>query len=843
MQNILLDILILGLLVLLFGSIYRKHATVRLRFWLLGWLFVLVHFSLLLFTPSSELASSLVVAASEGALLLCGAAFALSFGLVWETGWQSTLSAMLLAVPGIAYVFVCALWHCPTPVLLALGAAVHAGFLAVVLRFGRGPLAVETGARPRFARWTSAFTLVAGAGWMAWEILHHQPDNSVYAIPTEIYLINAVLYWEDFRRISAGVVVSVLGLAAWGGVFPCAVLLLAIFPHLDVPGELWNVPKYFVAFGMILTLLEEQKRDADARSQQYRVLFDNNPHPMWIFDVESLQFLKVNDAAVGRYGYSDAEFMSMSLREIRPADEVEALEQTIANAASSESVLISGPWTHILRDGRRIQVEVSSHGIQFEGRRARFSLVQDVTERQQLHHQLLHQAHHDMLTGLPNRTLLLDRMEQALAAAARRGRKVAIICLDLDRFKQINDTYGHAVGDLCLKQIAERLKGRLRSADTVARSGGEEFTIVAGDLASVADAERIAEDLLSALRKPLVVDQYPIDQTASFGIAIYPDHGLDAAGLWRNADAAMYRVKRSGGNQFVLVSHEISRSTTEANELEMFMRRALKEGGFEMYYQPEYGADGSFRGLEALLRLHHPRYGMVSPDRFIPIAEESGLIVPIGNWVLREVCRQGQEWRNSGLSVERIAINVSPLQFMRMDFSRQVREVLAEFGVAPTTLEIEMTETTVMRNLDDVARQMRDLAELGVQFSVDDFGTGYSSLRHLHQLPIQTLKIDKSFVERICEPAGTSALVQAILSLAHSLGLQVVAEGVERVDQMEALLRMKCDLLQGFLFARPQPAENIPALVRSGRLAGLVLPPVPLVPVEALDLVGRSVNP
>jgi EAL domain-containing protein (putative c-di-GMP-specific phosphodiesterase class I) len=319
----------------------------------------------------------------------------------------------------------------------------------------------------------------------------------------------------------------------------------------------------------------------------------------------------------------------------------------------------------------------------------------------------------------------------------------------------------------------------------------------------------------------MIVDQYPVDLSASLGIALYPDHGCDASDLWRNADAAMYRVKRSGGNQFVLVSNEISTSTAEANEIEIFMRRALKEGGFEMYYQPEYAADGSFRGLEALLRLHHPRLGLVSPDRFIPIAEESGLIVPIGDWVLREVCRQGKEWRRLGFYVDRIAVNVSPLQFMRMDFSRQVRELVSELNIDPTMLEIEMTETTVMRNLEDVARQMRDLSALGVQFSVDDFGTGYSSLRHLHQLPIQTLKIDRSFVESVCQPNGTSALVQAILSLAHDLGLQVVAEGVEDRQQMEALIRMRCDVMQGYLFARPQPAANIPGIIQSGKTSEL----------------------
>lgn len=822
MQNILLDILILGLLVLLFGSIYRRHATVRIRFWLLGWFAVLLHFGLLLLNPTIDWQANLVYALAESALILCGASFALSSTLVWEKGWRSAIPAALLGAPAVAYVTVSALAPARLGVLTALAIVAQAGFLTVTWYLGHR--AGETEARPAVARRWGFAILAVCTCWMAFELAHRRIDESVYPLLTEVFLLDAVLFWEEFRRASAGVLAGVIGLGAWGAVFPVAVVMSVLWPKLQVAGELWNVPKYFVAFGMILTLLEEQKADSDARSQEYRVLFEDNPHPMWIFDIDTLRFLKVNDAAISRYGYSQEEFCSMSLRDIRPQEEVEALEQTVASSSNSESVLISGPWTHILRDGRRIQVEVSSHSIRFEGRLARFSLVQDVTERQQLHQQLLHQAHHDMLTGLPNRLLLLDRMEQALASAARRHRKVAVICLDLDRFKQINDTYGHAVGDLCLREMAERLRSRLRATDTVARSGGEEFTIVAGDLATVTDAERIADDLLHSVRKPFVVDQYPIDMTGSFGIALFPDHGEDAATLWRSADAAMYRVKRSGGNQFVLVSHEISQSTAEANELEIYMRRALKEGGFEMYYQPEYGVDGRLRALEALLRLRHPRLGMVSPDRFIPIAEESGLIVPLGNWILREVCRQGREWRRSGTAIERIAINVSPLQFMRMDFSRQVREVLAELDVDPASLEIEMTETTVMRNLDDVARQMRDLADLGVQFAVDDFGTGYSSLRHLHQLPIQTLKIDKSFIERLCESNGTAALVQAILSLAHSLGLRVVAEGVENLEQMHALIGMECDLMQGYLFARPQPASGIPALVLAGPPAGLKAP-------------------
>lgn len=818
MQKTLLDVLIIGLLVVLFASIHHGHASRRTRFWLLGWLFVLIHFGFQMYGAANSRAVDAMAWAAMGALILCATCFALSSTLIQETGATLTLSAVLLTLPGMAYAGVLAFWDVPRMLLLAMAVAVQGAFTIVILRIGRGSVASQM--RSRVARRWGILIAVGALAWMAWAILRAgRPEVAVHAIGCELFLLNAVLYREDFRRATAGVMAAVLGLIAWGAMFPAALLVDWLAPNVTFSTELWNLPLYFVAFGMILTLLEEQKREADDRYQEYRLMFEDNPHPMWIFDTDTLRFLTVNDAATQRYGYTEAEFRNMTLRDIRPPEEVEALEQTIANMGDGENMVVSGPWTHILRDGRRIQVEVSSHSIRFRGRKARFSLAQDVTERQQLHHRLLYQAHHDMLTGLPNRLLLLDRMEQALAMAERHGKKAAVICLDLDRFKQINDTYGHTVGDLCLKQVAERLRTRLRAIDTVARSGGEEFAAVVSDLACVADAEKVVNDLLSALRKPLLVDQYPIDLTASFGVAIYPDHGTDAAGLWRSADAAMYRVKRSGGNHYVLVSQEINRSTTEANELEVFMRRALKEGGFEMYYQPEYAVDGRLCGLEALLRLHHPRYGMVSPDRFIPIAEESGLIVPVGFWVVREVCRQREEWRRQGLSVPKIAINVSPLQFMRVDFSAQVKEVLAELGASPENLQIEVTETAVMRNMDEVARQMRDLAEMGVHFAVDDFGTGYSSLQHLHQLPIQTLKIDRSFVERVCDPDGTSALVQAILSLAHSLGLQVVAEGVEREEQAEALARMNCDILQGFLFARPQRAEAIPALMRAGRVA------------------------
>ena len=805
MQNTLLDILILGLLVLLFGSIYLTRPSARLRYWIIGWIFVVAHFAILLIHPATDSAVALAASAGVSTLLLCAVSFMLAAHRVRLGLKIGFLQVVLLSFPAIFYIFAAVFDVARAPVLVALGVVAEAGVIVVFRRLWLRHRIVQ-----RFA-WLSA---VATVCWIVYVTLHGQAWIGAYAFLTQFYLINAVLYRHDFRRWSMGVITAVGGLVAWAAVFPCALAMAAFFPHHPVSGELWNLPKFFVEFGMILTLLESEIIATSKQREEYRVLFDANPLPMWITEVQSQNFLKVNRSAILHYGYSEDEFLSMSLADICPPEDAPELGGRLKS--ESEATFISGPWTHMKKDGTRIQVDTASHSILFEGGKARFTLAQDVTERQQLHDRLLHQANHDALTGLPNRLLLTDRMEQTLASAARHGNLAAVICLDLDRFKQINDTYGHAVGDLCLKKLAERLCARLRASDTVARSGGEEFTVLLGDLLTASDAEVVVAELLSGIRQPFCVDGYNLEISASIGIALYPSDGTDAQALWRSADTAMYRAKHSGGNQYVFVSNEISASASEANEIEVSLRHALREDGFEMYYQPQFTMDGSLCGLEALLRLHHPVEGMIPPRRFIPVAEESGLIVPIGNWVLEEVCGQITEWQRQGLPPVRVALNVSPLQFMRADFSVQVRAVLAAFQIDPDLIELELTETTVMRKLDEIARQMLDLSSIGVHFSVDDFGTGYSSLRHLHQLPIQTLKIDRSFIERIGDPNGTYAIVQAILSLAHSLQMQVVAEGVERSDQVEILRGLRCDVIQGFLWGRPQPASRIPDLLASG---------------------------
>ncbi len=808
-MNGLLDLLILGSLVLLFASIYRKRPTARVRYWLIGWTFILLHFGALAYHPASAAAQALVQAITLASLALCGICFVLSVCVARAgySGWTGV--GLALGLPWLGFLVLLA---CST------GGSFWQPFLAMCGELGVLLVAVRYYWRDKHILLPVFISVLSCGSWLVWGVLHGRPDVLLLTVLTQCFLLNAVLYGFEIRRVSAGASTVALSLYAWALVWPVSALLDAFAPHLAVNPEIWNLPKYFVAFGMILTLLEEEILAAGHASQHYRMLFESNPHPMWIYDRDTLAFLQVNDAALAHYGYSRDEFLKMTLLDIRPAEDFERLIESLRVTKPTQ---LSGPWRHQRKDGTFMQVDIASHLLKHEGRNVTFALMQDVTERRRLHEQLVHQANHDILTGLPNRALLEDRMQQALSHASRYGHKAALLCLDVDRFKQINDTYGHTAGDTCLKEIATRLSSRVRAIDTVARTGGEEFTILLQEIADGADAERVAAELLAALKAPISIDNFEIEAAASIGVAIYPDHGTDAAVLWRDADTAMYRAKKSGGNQLLSVSHEISVSATEANELEMHLRRALKDGGLELYYQPQFTVDGDLCGMEALVRLHHPMFGIVYPDRFISIAEESGLIIPLGNWVLAEVCRQCKIWNQEGFYPGRVAFNVSPLQLTRFDFSRQVIDVLAQCGISPALLEMEVTESTVMRNIDQVARQIETLARMGIHFSVDDFGTGYSSLGHLDRLPVQTLKIDRSFIERICEPNGTYSIVQAIISLAHSLGMRVVAEGVEYEDQLARLRELDCDRVQGFLFAAPMQAASIAARFRDGARAPL----------------------
>jgi diguanylate cyclase (GGDEF)-like protein len=438
-------------------------------------------------------------------------------------------------------------------------------------------------------------------------------------------------------------------------------------------------------------------------------------------------------------------------------------------------------------------------------------LEEQIEEARTYSQQLMYQANHDILTALPNRVLLQDRLNQALARCRRSKTMMAVFSIDLDRFKYVNDVFGHRVGDLYLKEVAQRLAGRVRDGDTLARTGGDEFTAVLENVRSPEDASNVARALIETLHRPLQIDGSTHLASASVGVAVYPFDGGDSDSLRRAADQAMIRAKQLGAGHLETSSEE----ARESLEIESTLRKALDIGGFHLQFQPQVRRDGSIAALEALLRFRHPKLGMLPPSRFIPIAEESGLIVPIGDWVLQEVCRQGVEWQSRfGVGI-RIAVNVSPLQFARADFATNVASIFRRSGYDPSLIELELTETLVMRDVQESSRQLSQLKRLGFHIAVDDFGTGYSSLSYLHQLPIDTLKIDKSFIDKVTEPGGTRPIVEAVLSLSKSLSLTTIAEGVETREQREILDHLGCDIIQGFYFFKPLPVDSVEQLLRT----------------------------
>ena len=444
------------------------------------------------------------------------------------------------------------------------------------------------------------------------------------------------------------------------------------------------------------------------------------------------------------------------------------------------------------------------------------AVKEDISERKAYEEQLRHLATHDELTGLANRTLLLDRLQQAIHYAQRSRRLVAVLLLDLDRFKVLNDSLGHSVGDELLFSAAQRLRTVVREMDSVARLGGDEFAILLGELAGEDDVGPVARKVLEHLTLPYQLGARDLTVTASLGISLYPRDGQDGETLLRNADVAMYRAKEEGGC-FRFYAPEMNRRVMETLEMEADLRRALEREELCLHYQPKVAlATGKIHGAEALLRWRHPQRGMVAPGTFIPLAEETGLILPIGEWVLGEVCAQLRRWRDAGLPVLPVAANLSARQFRREDLADTARRFLRERDLDPGLLEMELTESMIMRDPQAAVATMRQFKDLGVSLSLDDFGTGYSSLNYLRRFPVDSLKIDRSFISDAADDPSAAAVVTSIVAIAHSLGLQAVAEGVETRRQLDFLRQCGCDSFQGFYFSRPLPAGDFAALARQG---------------------------
>jgi diguanylate cyclase (GGDEF)-like protein/PAS domain S-box-containing protein len=451
--------------------------------------------------------------------------------------------------------------------------------------------------------------------------------------------------------------------------------------------------------------------------------------------------------------------------------------------------------------------------------RGRIWYYRDITDRKVAEERVQYLAYYDALTGLPNRTLLRDRLTKALADARRHNYKVALVFLDLDKFKDINDSLGHAVGDLLLQAVAERLKTWGREQDTVARLGGDEFLIMLTHVKDTSDAAVAAGRLMDAMTAEFVVEGHPLNVSCSIGISLFPGQGADCETLIKNADAAMYSAKGNGRNNFQFFTKEMNAQVIERLTLEGSLRSAIAKKQLFLMYQPQMDiATGAIIGLEALLRWQHPELGLVPPDKFIRIAENCGLIVPIGEWVLRTACRQAYQWQEEGLTPVSLAINVSAVQFRQEGFCALIKEVLHETGLPPQYLELELTESLLLANAEVTVSVLQELRAMGVTLAIDDFGTGYSSFSYLRQFHVSKLKIDRQFIRDVAVKPDDAAITAAIISMGNSMNLKVIAEGVENEAQMAFLRAHHCDAIQGFYFSKPLTADKAADKLRGGCL-------------------------
>jgi diguanylate cyclase (GGDEF)-like protein/PAS domain S-box-containing protein len=555
--------------------------------------------------------------------------------------------------------------------------------------------------------------------------------------------------------------------------------------------------------------------------EKFRQLADNIPEIFWITDARQRKLHYLSPGFETLTGTALADVMRRPrswLQVVHPEDRErvrlarKALPQAEYNL-EYRIVLANGSvrWVHDqafpVRDAAGEVYRIAGIGA-------------DVTHRKEAEEKLVYLAHYDGLTGLPNRALFFDRLKQTLAQAGRRGVLAAVMFVDLDRFKVVNDTLGHAVGDELLRHVAQRLAGCVRVGDTVCRFSGDEFVLIINDLGASEDARLIAQKVLFAFADPFRVSGHEIFVSTSIGISMYPTDCEDEETLLKDADTAMYRAKESGRNNFQFYTREMNARAMYRLKLENSLRHALERGEFRLHYQPKACLHtGRVTGVEALLRWQRPEHGLVPPADFVPLLEDTGLIVPVGEWVIAEACRQIAAWRASGREPVSIAINISARQFAARNLGEIVTRVLDQHGADPRYIELELTESLLMVNTEEAVRTLEYLKSLGLRLSIDDFGTGYSSLSYLKRFPIDALKIDRSFIDEITTDVGDATITRAVIGMAHNLGLKVVAEGVETQEQISFLSANGCDEAQGYYLARPRPAGEISEWLRAEWLA------------------------
>jgi diguanylate cyclase (GGDEF)-like protein/PAS domain S-box-containing protein len=556
-----------------------------------------------------------------------------------------------------------------------------------------------------------------------------------------------------------------------------------------------------------------KNRALRASERRYRTLIEVANDAILVTDSETGTLVDCNRQAEVLLGMSRNEIIGQHLSNLHETgnDPDEAETDFLSRMLRGKTGTIE--LSLIRADGATIPVEVSSSAFEMDGRRYVHGAFRDITQRREAEDRIKHLAHHDPLTNLPNRIFLHGRLEQAIEFARREQKQVAVMFIDLDNFKRINDTLGHRIGDALLEQVAGRLTENVHGSQVVGRLGGDEFIVVITGNNVSTTATAMAERILESVCRPYTVEDYQLHSGASIGIAIYPADGNSADTLMKHADAAMYHAKSRGRNTFEFFSQAINRGVRERLEIENGLRDALKHGAFKLHYQPQVALPtGSICSVEALLRWCHPVLGVIAPDRFIPIAEETKLILPLGLWVIDRACHQLRSWRNEGIAGVRMAINVSVKQLQDESFFEALGSIVERHGLSGSDIELEITESAIMENLSRVQAILKSLQDYGITLSIDDFGTGYSSLGRLKLLPIQSLKIDRSFVQDIETDQGNAKICDGIIALGHSLGLKIIAEGVETEVQKALLQDSGCDAIQGFLISKPLPADEVAKL-------------------------------
>ncbi|MBI3777277.1 MAG: EAL domain-containing protein [Gammaproteobacteria bacterium] len=560
--------------------------------------------------------------------------------------------------------------------------------------------------------------------------------------------------------------------------------------------------------------LAERKKAEDMLAQLGRIL-DDSTNEIYVFNPESLHFVQVNQGGQRNLGYTMDELKTLTPVDLMPEISRQDYETILASLRRGEVQTRVLESVHLRKDNTRYPVEVRLQLSHVESAPAFVAIVQDITERRQSQLELHRLAHHDALTGLPNRVLLQIRLNQTVRDAELIERLVAVMFLDLDYFKTINDTLGHEIGDQLLQAVAGRLQASVRRGDTISRLGGDEFAVVLANVAHVDDVTFIAKKIIGQFASPFSIGGHELFISVSIGITLYPLDEGDATGLLRDADIAMYRAKELGRNRFQFYTSELNIRSIRRLELEMGLRQAIEREEFALYYQPLVDMKtGRIRGMEALLRWQHPKFGLIQPLEFIPLAEETGLIIPIGEWVLKTACAQTKTWHENGFPGLQVAVNLSSKQLRDKNLINVVKQAFGAAGLAARYLDLELTESVLMQDMELAATILKELKAVGVSFSLDDFGTGYSSLSYLKRFPVDYLKIDRSFVHDITADSFGAGLVQAIIAMAKVLNIKVIAEGVETRAQMELLSSYGCDVVQGYYFSTPLVVETFTGLLQ-----------------------------